>query len=333
MAYAASQRITISAVPVVDIGPLVNAAETGDATSAPLRSAAEIVGREMRRAAEEVGFFYVSGHGVPEAVFRNAGSRALEFFRQSEATKQTVAINESHHGYLQVGEARMEDATHIDLKESFVWGLEGSPSPSNPFIGNNRWPADAAFREALGHFFDSTSRCAVALMQSFAAAMNLPPDAFIGKASQPISRGTCIYYPPQPSSMGNEQFGVAPHTDYGCLTLLWQEEAGLEVRHREGHWVAVPPIEGTLVVNVGDLLARWTNDSFRSTEHRVINRTGRERLSLALFWDPDYDTVVDAGAASASPKYAPVSCGDYVRGRYDGSFSYRQSAIPPSGTP
>ena len=120
--------MTASAVPVVDISPVLAVGGPEGTGNAPSRSAAERVGREMRRAAEDVGFFYVAGHGVPAAVFRNARDRALEFFRQDEETKQAVAINSSHHGYLQVGEARMRDATHIDLKESFVWGLDEAPS-------------------------------------------------------------------------------------------------------------------------------------------------------------------------------------------------------------
>ena len=128
--------------------------------------------------------------------------------------------------------------------------------------------------------------------------------------------------------MGTDQFGVAPHTDYGCLTLLWQDATGgLEVLNKQKEWVTAHPIEGTLVVNVGDLLARWTNDRFSSTAHRVINRSGHERYSMALFFDPDVDTLIDPTAVIGSDEeshYPPVTCGEHILSRYEAAFSYRK---------
>ena len=102
---------------------------------------------------------------------------------------------------------------------------------------------------------------------------------------------------------------------------------GLEVMRRDGTWVTAHPIEDTFVVNVGDLLARWTNDAFRSTPHRVVNRAGRERYSLVVAWDPDFETVIDPGVVcrdGATPKHPPVTCGDYVLSRFDAAFAYRR---------
>ena len=120
----------------------------------------------------------------------------------------------------------------------------------------------------------------------------------------------------------------ANQSDYGCLTILCQDDVGgLEVQTRLGEWVTAYPIEGTFVVNVGDLLARWTNDSFASTPHRVINKSGRERYSLVVAVDPDYDTMIDPSALLAEgvePHYPPVLCGDYILERFDKAFSYRK---------
>ena len=120
---------------------------------------------------------------------------------------------------------------------------------------------------------------------------------------------------------------MAPHTDYGCLTLLWQDQVGgLEVQTPEGEWVTAHPLEGTLVVNVGDLLKRWTNNVFKSVRHRVINRQECERYSMVLAWDPNFDTLIDPSVFCSEGEkslYPPIQCGEYVLSRFDASFSYR----------
>ena len=127
--------------------------------------------------------------------------------------------------------------------------------------------------------------------------------------------------------MENGQFGVAPHTDYGVLTVLWQDkEGGLEVKNLDGDWIPAPPIDGTFVINIGDLLQRWTNDRYVSNPHRVINRSGNERYSMVLFYDPDPATVIDPCHMNLSdgtkPKYPPVTCGEYIRERFTEAFKY-----------
>jgi isopenicillin N synthase-like dioxygenase len=133
-----------------------------------------------------------------------------------------------------------------------------------------------------------------------------------------------VFYPPHPERHEGELFGVAPHTDYGCITLLWQDEVGgLEVMTRAGAWVSATPIPGTLVVNIGDLLQRWSNERYFSNQHRVTNRSGRERLSIATFYDPDFTSMVDPrdlGLPSGEvPRHMPVSAGDYIMGRINAS--------------
>jgi isopenicillin N synthase-like dioxygenase len=185
-------------------------------------------------------------------------------------------------------------------------------------------------RDVLPEYFAATHQVGWGLMRAFAIGLGVDPSTFVRSISHPTSRGSLVWYPPQPAEQtpeaGTEQYGVSPHTDWGCLTLLSQDNAGgLEVQGRDGAWVTAHPIEGTYVVNVGDLLARWTNDRFKSTPHRVVNRSGRERLSCAMFIDPDRDTlvapVVPDGEAA---RYAPVTCGDYVQSRFDAAFAYRK---------
>ena len=324
MTYAVSKTIEIEKIPVIDVKPL-RAGTFENAYSVAL---------EIRQAAEEIGFFYIRNHGVPESVIKQSYSAAKDFFNLPKVVKNNVKINSNHHGYLCFGEAKMEQAKSVDLKESFVWGLDlpdehPSVTMENPFLGRNQWPVEIPeFKKSVYPFFEAGLQCGLDMMRAFALGMGLPEDSFLKATDEPIARSSIIHYPPQSEDLGEEQFGVAPHTDYGCLTLLWQDQVGgLEVQNREGEWVTAHPIDNTLVVNVGDLLMRWTNEGFISTPHRVVNRKGQERYSMVIAWDPNFDTIVDPSIVcqnGALPLYSPLSCGDYVLSRFDSSFSYRQ---------
>ena len=324
MAYAESETINIDKIPVIDVSKLRSGTP----------ETAHAVALEIRQAAEEVGFFYIHKHGIPEAVINQAYYAAKEFFKLPKELKDSVKINANHHGYLSVGEAKMDHAERMDLKESFVWGLDlpdehPSVTMENPFLGRNQWPTEMLdFKRSVYPFFEAGLQCGRDMMRAFALGMGLPYDSFLKATDEPIARSSIIHYPPQPADLGVEQFGVAPHTDYGCLTLLWQDQVGgLEVQTHEGEWVTAHPIENTLVVNVGDLMMRWTNEGFKSTPHRVVNSKGQERYSMVIAWDPNFDTVVDPSVVCQNgdlPLYLPVNCGDYVLSRFDSSFSYRK---------
>ncbi len=304
-------------IPVIDIAALGAGAE-----------ATREVGRAMLAAAEDTGFFYVSGHGVPQALIDEVFALSQRFFAAPQAEKDRFAVNPWHRGFIRAGEAKMYATSRPDLKESFIWGLDTAAGRSEPDeFGTppNRWPDIVPeMRPVLDRYFTAVNAVGWNLLRAFAASLDLAEDVFVRSVGRPTSRGSLIFYPPQPPDLGEEQFGVAPHTDWGCLTLLYQDQTGgLEVRGREG-WVAAAPIAGSYVVNVGDLLARWTNDRFRSTPHRVVNRSGRQRLSCAVFVDPDRDTVIAPVVGPA--KYEPVTCGAYVQSRFDAAFAYRQKA-------
>ncbi len=165
-------------------------------------------------------------------------------------------------------------------------------------------------------------------MRAFAIGLGLPEDQLLRGHDRPMSRASMVYYPPQSGETADGRFGVGPHTDFGVLTVLCQDNTGgLEVQGLDGNWIEAPPIDGTLVINVGDLLARWSNDQYRSTPHRVINRSGRERLSLVLAYDPDFDTLIDPAETvqtGMTPKYDAITCGDYLVARFARAFAYRK---------
>lgn len=313
MSYAEARHIDPDAIPVIDMA--------GGLDGVPAA---------MLEAAERIGFFYARNAGVPQALIDSVFGVSHRFFAATEAQKQSVTVNAWHRGLLRPGQARMAGSAKVDLKESFVWGLDTTEGPE-PVDGipPNRWPDFLPeLRPVLNDYFAAANAAGWRLLRAFAHSIGAPEDAFVRSISRPASRGSLIYYPPQPPEMGSDQFGVAPHTDYGCLTLLYQDDAGgLQVQAVDGGWVAAPPIAGTFVVNVGDLLSRWTNDRFRSTPHRVVNRSGRTRYSVGMFVDPNSDTLIEPVVPEGgTPRYAPVTAADYIRGRLNESFAYRQAA-------
>ena len=164
-----------------------------------------------------------------------------------------------------------------------------------------------------------------------ALALGLDEDFFALDFALPTTWLRLLHYPPHPAEAPVDQFGAAPHTDYGFITLLAQDEhGGLEVRARDGSWIAAPPIPNTFIVNVADMLARWSNDRWCSTPHRVRNLSGTDRYSLPFFYDPDTRSRIaclpTCCDAEHPPRYAPVLFGDYVVERLNRNYAYRQQA-------
>lgn len=197
-----------------------------------------------------------------------------------------------------------------------------------PLVAVNQWP-DVAYprlRNDLIPYYDAICGVAHQVMSALARSLDRPADFFAQAYEKPLARGQLVYYPPSTATdEAEERFGVAAHTDFGVLTFLLQDmNGGLQVKLKSGEWVEAPPIPDTLVCNIGDLLARWSNDRFASTLHRVINRSGRARYSIPLFFDPHTDTVVDPrdlGVAEADCLYPPVKAGEHIAGRNKKSFA------------
>lgn len=322
MSYPSAKRLDAADIPVIDVAPLAGGG--GEEVAR--------VGAAMRKAAENIGFFYIRNHGIDEALIREVDAVARRFFAQPLEKKLEVKPLDRHRGFLQVGEAKMYDKARVDLKESYIWGVDlaaddAACAAGNRMIGPNRWPAFLPeMRPALNAYLEAAHLCARMLLRPLAASLGAPEDYFIRRFDKPISRGSLVYYPPQSPTAGEQQFGVAPHTDYGVITLLHQDDVGgLQVATRKGEWVTAHPLPGTLVINSGDLLGRWTNDRFKSNPHRVVNSSGRERLSIVVFADPDYDTLIEPVVLPGeTAKYPPVTCGEYILGRFDKAFSYRK---------
>ena len=322
MGYATARELDQSIIPVIDIGPLRDGSD-------PMG-----VARALNEASQEVGFLYVSNHGVAEDLLSATREAAFSFFHRSSEAKRQVAVSDKHRGFLGQGGAKMQAGAKPDLKESFIFGYEddnGVTPEDHPLRGANRWPSDLpALRDQARGFFAAAHDVAHHLMRGFALGLDLPEDVFLKTTKAPLSRASFVYYPAQDADLGMDQFGVGPHTDFGVLTVLSQDDVGgLQVQDLDGHWVTAPPIPGTLVINVGDLLARWTNNAYRSTPHRVVNSSGQERLSLVLAYDPEPDTAIDPRCLfgdDVETTFEPITCGDYLVRRFAKAFAYRKNS-------
>lgn len=319
--FAAAGHIDQSSIPVIDIAPLLN---DGDVIS---------VAQQIYDAATQTGFFYIKGHGIDQKLIEQAFSVSKEFFALPQDQKQSIAVDTSQRGWMATGMSKLQGAKTHDLKEVFFWGTEVPKDhpdllAQKAMIAQNRWPQETfpKLKDDLTPYYDQLCSVATKVLSAIAVSLNQDANFFDARYQNPLARGQLVYYPQSTDTDEQvERFGVAPHTDFGVLTFLLQDNnGGLQVRLKSGDWIEAPPIENTLVCNIGDLLQRWSNDRFTSTVHRVINRSGNSRYSIPIFFDPHTDTIVDPcdlGVIQEQSKYEPITAGDYIVGRNSKSFS------------
>jgi isopenicillin N synthase-like dioxygenase len=272
-------------IPVIDVGALVG--RGGD------RGA---VARAIGAACREHGFFYAVGHGVDPALEARLVAVAQSFFAQPEAEKRAIAMERggrAWRGWFPVG-AELTSG-RPDWKEGIYFGAELDASDprvrsGTPLHGPNLFPAIPAFRDAVLAWLAAMTRLGHTLMGGIALSLDLPEDWFAARyTADPLTLFRIFNYPELP---GAGHWSVGEHTDYGVLTILLQDDAGgLEVKSG-GDWIAAPPIAGSFVCNLGDMLDRMTGGLYRSTPHRVRNAARRDRLSFPFFFDPSWDARV-----------------------------------------
>lgn len=274
-----------SAVPIVDIAGLAS----------PDLSERKAVARAMGRAAREVGFLYVTGHGLPESLFDDVLGAAEAFFAQPMEAKMASYIGGStnHSGYVPEGEEVFEGGA-IDKKEAFDVGLDcPAPPADEPMLGPNLWPDLDGFREPVAAYYAAMAGLARRIFRGFALALDLPEDQFEPHLTHPPSQLRLIHYPFDAGA--HDQAGIGAHTDYEFFTILRSTAPGLEVKNGSGAWIDTPPVPGAFVINIGDMLEVWTNGAFTATAHRV-RKVAEERYSFPYFATCDYWTVVEPAA-------------------------------------
>ncbi len=324
--YHSARSISQSEIPVIDVATLMSGQD----------GAAEVVASAIVEACQRIGFFYIKGHGIAPEVIDRATRVMREYFQLSAEVKGHCAITKGQRGWLAVGQARLEGSATHDLKEIFFWGPESwhprLQQDGESLVTTNVWPDDdfPVLRSALLPYYDAAQVVGRRLLSAIAIGLGVDRDFFESRYTSPLARGQLVYYPVSSASDESElRFGSSPHTDFGILTLLLQDEnGGLQVKNRDGEWVAALPIEGTLVCNIGDLLHRWSNESLSSNFHRVINRSSNKRHSLVVFFDPDPDAVIDPadlGFPEGREQYPPITTGEYIQGKNRKNFTqYRK---------
>lgn len=286
------------------------------------------------QACRDHGFFYLVGHGVDPALRTAVFDAGRRFFALGEAEKWRWHIERSriHRGFDPIGWQALEPGQPADLKESFYLGVDRGPEDplvmaGTPNQGANQWPDEAlvpGFKAAVQAYEQALRRLSHRLLALMAEGLGLPAAHFEAYLQDPMPVLRLLHYPPQPPSQAllPGQLGCGAHTDWGSITLLAQDDAGgLQVQAADGHWFDAPPVEGSFVVNLGDMMARWTNGRWRSTPHRVFNPQGRERHAVAYFFDIDYHAEVSALPGcfddANPPRWPPTTAGRHIIEMYE----------------
>jgi isopenicillin N synthase-like dioxygenase len=332
------------ALPTFDLSPFA----TGRELPSPEAAA---IAREIDDTLRSTGFLLVSGHGVVDDV-RDAYFDAMRsFFALPIEKKEEIAIGRSacHRGYVGFATETLEGAlagdedavgTQLagDMKETIDTGIDHGPDhpdviAGTPLHGPNQWPDLPGFREAVDVYRDAMIEAALRMERALSMALGLEPTFLESRPGETMFHLRLIHYPPMETLTPEPgQLGCGAHTDYGTLTLLADDgNGGLQVRQRSGEWTDVVVPDGQLVVNLGDLMAIWTNDRWVSNPHRVVNPPGVDRYSSPLFVTPPFhlriETLETCLAPGETPRHEPMVTGPYLLSRFDGTHSYRNELL------
>ena len=267
--------------------PVVDIAALSD----PDPAARNAVAAELKAACEDKGFLYITGHGVAQASVDGMFAHAAAFFALPMEQKLALSLEHSacKQGYEKLKGQRLEAGTPPDLKEGYYMGREVAADDSH--------------------------------------ILTAPEDFFTGFCGDPLARLRLLHYPPQAPDADPDQKGAGAHTDYGALTILAQDTSGgLQVQDKaNGDWIHADPLSGCFVVNLGDMMQRWTNGRYRSTLHRVVNVSGRDRYSIPFFYHGTLDHVVTCIPTclppGEAPRHPPVKVADHFKERMRESYT------------
>lgn len=289
---------------------------------------------ELGRACRDVGFFYAVHHGIPEAARAAAFAAGEHFFRLPLPKKQALSIMRSPHnrGYVAMADEKLNPDAGADLKEAFNIGPDlpadhPDVRAQKPFRGVNFWPDLPGWRTTATDYFNQCLDLGRVIHRGFSLDLGLPEDFFDSHLSNPIATLRMLRYPASTEQVPREDGGAGTHTDYGNVTILATDGVpGLEVLTRQGQWLAPPPVPGAFICNIGDCLMRWSNDTYVSTPHRV-RPPAKERYALALFLEVDPESVIDPRdiAPGVAPRYAPITCANYLTARLNATYEHRSA--------
>lgn len=273
------------------------------------------------------GFGYIINHGIEKTLIEQLFQVSKQFHSQPLSEKMRVALDHNHRGFIAINTSTDVNSKLADVKkpnhsESFMMMREDkSELPDVYLSGPNQWPKLENFKEVLEKYTFNMTKLGRNLMRLALLSSGVKDLSVMQSLDTPTIWLRLLHYPPISKNSPSDLYGSAPHTDFGCLTILAQDEiGGLQVQTREGEWINVPKLEGSFVVNVGDMLSRYTNGLLRSTPHRVINKSGKERFSCPFFFDPHTNAVVQPLKGTGKPKFSPINFGEFLREELEASY-------------
>ena len=307
-------------IPVLDLAPLTSG---GDKTQLAI---------DFANAYGNTGFGYIINHGVDPKLRKSIFAASKQFHTLSEAQKQAIALDKNHRGYIAINTSTdvnsdLADVTKPNQSTSFMMMREDEFARSDVYLsGPNQWPALKGFQDVCEAYAEAMTELAHKLMRLALDAIDVREQGILEAFDTPTIWLRLLHYPPQPPQAAEDLYGSAPHKDFGCLTLLAQDDVGgLQVQTPAGKWVDVPPREDAFILNVGDMLHRMSNGKLLSTPHRVINTSGRERYSVPFFFDPNISTIVAPLPGTGAPKFDPLNFGDFLRAELGASYDAHQA--------
>jgi isopenicillin N synthase-like dioxygenase len=321
---------TASTIPVIDYGPYF-AGEPG---------ALQRLAADLRYACENIGFFYALNHGVPQDTIDRAFAASRQFHALPLEAKMALRLNENNIGYLPMnfsvqGASTVHKATKPNQNESFFVSYDRDADhpavvAGVPLRGRNQWPDNMPeMRQEMMAYFHALAAMCDRMLPPFAVALDMPENFFAPFfANEAHANLRFLHYPPQEDTSENT-FGTAPHTDNSFMTALARTEVpGLAIRLPSGEWLAPPIIPGTFLINLGNMMRRWSNDRFLSTPHGVINESGTDRYSIAYFHSPNPASMIECLPSCVSagnpPRYEPTVYRDLVLEFYRKNYFHQR---------
>ncbi|NKB63908.1 MAG: isopenicillin N synthase family oxygenase [Gammaproteobacteria bacterium] len=300
MSIPKSRRLDFAEIPVIDLTSLV-AGEDNPAVVATIG-----------QACRDVGFIYIKNHGIPQVLIEDVLIAGREFFARPMEEKKQIILSDRIRGYLPLrySSYKGEAIEAVSNQEGFWIGEDRPINQDNRLDGPNLWPENGeALKQAMESYYTAATDLSQILQRAFSLALGQPAQFFEDLFQRQSSLLKINHYPPQDNHQTVNNIGVVPHTDEIGFTILWQDDnGGLEIESKSGEWVEAPPIPGTFVINLGDLMQIWSDGEFSSTPHRVINRSGAHRFSIPFFANPRWDVPVkplvgDSGSVDNGENY------------------------------
>lgn len=311
-------------LPVIDLSGLL----TGDLES---------VATKLGEAARNSGFFYITGHGVPQSLIDDmfAASHTFHSMPRSFKMKYWCGFTTNHRGYVPFE----ENGSHFPDRINFfdAWDMSFEAAADHPdylaqwrMTGPNIWPDLDGWQQTVSTYYDAIFQLGLKLLDAFAFELGVDSNELRQHITNPTSQLRMLRYIENNQQESDNSIGIDSHSDFECFTILLQGAPGLQVMNADDYWVEAPPIPGTFIVNIGDIFETWSAGMYKSTQHRVAN-IGKPRYSFPLFFGLDYHAIVQPlekfRTAETAAKYPPIKAGDHLMRMSIPTFRYMADLV------